>query len=246
MPEIPDLLTMLKAGVHFGHKISKRHPKMKPYIFMAKNGFHIINIEETQVKLKEALDFIKKIVSNGGTILFLGTKKQAQAIIVKAAKDCGMPYIKERWLGGTFTNFSSISKLIKKYNDLKEKKANGQLDKYTKKERLEFDQEIEKSERVVGGVANLTKLPDAVFVCDVRKEKTAVAEANKKNVPIVAICDTNVNPDKITYPIPANDDAIKSIELLVNLVAEAVKEGLKEKDKNREEAKKIAVSKENL
>ncbi len=115
MPEIPDLLTMLKAGVHFGHKISKRHPKMKPYIFMAKNGFHIINIEETQVKLKEALDFIKKIVSNGGTILFLGTKKQAQAIIVKAAKDCGMPYIKERWLGGTFTNFSSISKLIKKY-----------------------------------------------------------------------------------------------------------------------------------
>ncbi|OGY44160.1 MAG: 30S ribosomal protein S2, partial [Candidatus Buchananbacteria bacterium RIFCSPHIGHO2_01_FULL_39_8] len=136
MPQIPDLLTMLKSGVHFGHKISKRHPKMEPYIFGTKNGFHIINIEKTQVKLQEALEFIKKIVSNGGTILFLGTKKQAQTIIAKDAKDCGMPYITERWLGGTFTNFSAISKVIAKYKSLKEKRKKGELSKYTKKEQL--------------------------------------------------------------------------------------------------------------
>lgn len=238
MPEIPDLLTMLKAGVHFGHKISKRHPKMEPYIFTAKNGFHIINIEETQVKLKEALGFVKKIVSSGSTILFLGTKKQARSIIAKAAQDCGMPYITERWLGGTLTNFSAIAKLIDKYRNLKEKRAKGELDKYTKKEKLEFDREIEKLENIVGGIANLKKIPEAIFICDLKKEKTAVREAVKKNIPIVAMCDTNTNPENINYPVPANDDAIKSIELITNLIAQAVKEGRKAKERTKIEAVK--------
>lgn len=233
MPEIPDLLTMLKAGVHFGHQLSKRHPKMKPYIFTAKNGFHLINIEETQVKLKEALDFVKKIVQNGGTILFLGTKKQAQSIIAKYAKDCGMPYVAERWLGGTFTNFFAISKLVNKYKSLRDKKVSGELEKYTKKERLEFDREIEKLEKIVGGIVNLAKAPDAIFICDLKKEKTAVREALRKNIPIVGICDTNANPEDITYPIPANDDAIKSIELITSLISEAVKEGMKEKEERK-------------
>ena len=241
MPEIPDLLTMLKAGVHFGHQLSKRHPKMEPYIFGAKNGFHIINIEETQVKLKEALEFVKKIVSNGGTILFLGTKKQAHAIITKAAQDCGMPYVNERWLGGTFTNFSSLSKLIGKYRNLKESRARGELDKYTKKERLDFDREIEKLEKSVGGIAPLTKIPDAIYICDVKKAKTAVREAMRKNIPIVATCDTNANPDNINYPIPANDDAIKSIELITNLIAEAVKEGQAGKEIKKEKIEVVAV-----
>lgn len=229
MPQVPDLLTLLKSGVHFGHKLSKRNPKMEPFIFTSKNGFHIINIEETQTKLQEALDFVRKVVANGGTILFLGTKKQAQSIVKKHAIECGMPYITERWLGGTFTNYATISKVVKKYRNLKDEKAKGGLEKYTKKEQLDFDREIEKLEKIVGGIAEVTKVPDAIFVCDIKKEKTAVREAIRRNVPIVAICDTNTNPNLITYPIPANDDAIKSIELLTGLVAEAVKEGQAER-----------------
>ena len=203
---------------------------MKPYILMAKNGFHIINLEETQVKLAQALEFVTKVVANGGTILFLGTKKQAQRIIVAAAQECGMPYINERWLGGTITNFSAIAKLIKKYNDLKDKKAKGEFKKYTKKEQLEFDREIEKLEKNVGGIAKITKVPDAIFIIDIKKEKTAINEAMRKNIPTVALCDTNADPNKINYPIPANDDAIKSISLMTKLVTEAVNEGLKKRE----------------
>ena len=216
---------MLKSGVHFGHQLSKRHPKMKPFIFMSKNGFHIIDLEQTQVKLGEALEFVKTIASNGGTVLFLGTKKQAQPIIVKAAKSCGMPYITERWLGGTLTNFTAISKVINKYRRLKEQKAKGELAKYTKKEQLEFDKEISKLQQSVGGIANLKKIPDAIFISDLKKEKTAVAEANNLHIPVVAICDTNVNPEKAQYPIPANDDAVKSIEIICQTMSEAIVEG---------------------
>src|SRR3989344_5403849 len=237
MSQIPDLLTMLKSGVHFGHQASKWNPKMKPYIFTQKQGFHIINLEETQVKLQEALDFVTKIVANGGTILFLGTKKQAQKIISEAAKGCFMPYATQRWVGGTLTNFVAVGKVIKKYRELKEKKAKGELSQYTKKEQLEFDREIAKLDVMVGGIESLTKIPDALFVCDIRKEKTAVAEANKKNIPIVAFCDTNTNPQLVTYPIPANDDATKSIALITGLVAEAVQEGLQQRQASQLQAK---------
>jgi small subunit ribosomal protein S2 len=239
MSKTPDLMTMLKSGVHFGHQQAKRHPKMEPYIFTQKSGFHIINLELTQEKLVEALEFVKKVVTNGGTILFLGTKKQAQPIITKYAKECGMPYITERWLGGTLTNFPEIKKLIKKYIDLKKKKQTGQLDKYTKKEKLEFDREIEKLDKIVGGIETLTKTPDAVFICDIKKEKTALKEAISKNIPIVAMCDTNTDPTKVTYPIPANDDAVKSIEMFTSLVAEAVKEGIAEREGNKPEVKVV-------
>lgn len=243
MPEIPDLLTMLKSGVHFGHQQSRRHPKMEPFIFTAKSGFHIINLEKTQEKLKEALDFVKKIVSNGGTILFLSTKKQAKPIIEKYAQECEMPYISEHWLGGTFTNFVEIKRVIKRFSTLKKEKASGEMDKYTKKEQLEFKREIEKLQMSVGGIESMTKIPDAVFICGVKDEKTAVLESIKKNIPIVAMCDTNINPEKITYPIPANDDAVKSIELITSLIASAIKEGLAEKNKNQEQIKASAIKK---
>lgn len=243
MPKIPDLLEMLKAGLHFGHQTSRWHPKMKPYIFTARNGIHIIDLEKTSEKLEVALDFIKETVKDGGVILFLGTKPQAQEIIKKAALEAEMPYIIHHWLGGTLTNFQQIRKVIEKYNNLKSKKESGELAKYTKKEQSLFDREIERLEQMVGGLANLKKLPDTIFIVDTKHENTAVTEATKKDVPIVAICDTNSNPDKITYPIPANDDGIKSIELIVNLVVDAVKEGktkikITETEKEKVEANK--------
>lgn len=243
MPQIPDLMTMLKSGSHFGHQVSRRHPKMKPYIFTAKSGFHIINLELTQEKLAEALEYVRKLVANGGTILFLGTKKQAQPIIEKYAKECGMPYITQRWLGGTLTNFNEISHVIKKYVDLKKQRASGQLEKYTKKEQLDFSKEIEKLDGVVGGIETLTRIPDAIFVCDVKREKTAVTEAVKRNVPIIAICDTNVNPDKVNYVIPANDDAVKSLDLIIGLVGAAIREGAAERDQKKEAAKTVPAKK---
>jgi len=243
MSKIPDLLTMLKSGVHFGHQQGKRHPKMEPYIFTAKSGVHIINLEKTQEKLEEALEFTKRIVSNGGTILFLGTKKQAQPIVTKYAKEVNMPYITERWLGGTFTNFFEVSRLVKKFTELKKKKSSGQLDKYTKKEQLEFDREIEKLDKMVGGIESLSRIPDAIFVVDVKKEKTAVSEAVKKNIPVIAMCDTNVNPQNISYVIPANDDAVKSIELITGLIAEAVKEGAQSKEQQKEVVKTSSAKK---
>ncbi|MEA3272741.1 MAG: 30S ribosomal protein S2 [Patescibacteria group bacterium] len=225
MIKIPTLEEMLKAGLHFGHKLSRRYPKMNEYIFTSRNSVHIIDLEKTQEKLKEALEFLQETASNGGTVLFIGTKPQALPIVEKYAKECGMPYINERWLGGTITNFSVVSKSIKKYNDLVEKQKTGELKKYTKREQVMFGKEIEDMARKVDGIKNLQKTPDILFVLDIKNEKTAVTEAGKKNIPIVAVCDTNVNPDKVQYVIPANDDAISSIEMIVGLVAEAVKEG---------------------
>jgi small subunit ribosomal protein S2 len=211
---------------------------MKPYIYTQKNGVHIINVESTLKKLEEALGFVKKIVANGGTILFLGTKKQAQPIVEKYAVECSMPFIAHRWLGGTFTNFVEISKLIRRYSSLKEKKSSGELQKYTKKEQLHFDEEIEDLHTLVSGIVSLKKLPEAVYIVDLKNEKTAFQEAQKKEIPVVGMCDTNINPDKVTYPIPSNDDGIKSIELITQLVAEAVKEGLGEKNSKEKEPKK--------
>jgi len=225
--EIPSLLDMLKAGVHFGHQTGKWHPKMKPYIYGDRNGVHIINLETTQKKLEEALNYVKETVAKGGTVLFLGTKTQAKEIVREAAKSCGMPYIVERWLGGTFTNSATILKLIKKYQRMKNEFEKGEWEKFTKKERLVKERELKKLDTLIGGLATMEKLPDAIFIIDMKDEKTAVVEANKVGVPIVAICDTNINPEKAQYPIPANDDATKSIEMISKLVAEAVEEGKK-------------------
>ncbi|MFA5358441.1 MAG: 30S ribosomal protein S2 [Patescibacteria group bacterium] len=225
MPKLPSLEEMLKTGMHFGHKTGKWHPKMESYIFAERNGVHVVDLEKTLVKLEEALNFIKNTVASGGVVLFVGTKDQAKPIIEKYAKECGMPYINQRWLGGTLTNFPIILKLTKKYKDMRVKQETGGFKGYTKKEQLDFQNEIENLDMRVGGIAEVKKVPEAIFIVDIMREKTALTEAVKRHVPVVAICDTNVNPEKVTYPIPANDDATKGIEMITALVAEAVKEG---------------------
>ena len=225
MVKIPNLDEMLKAGMHFGHKTSKWHPKMEPFIFGAKNGIHIINLAKSQKMLEEALAYISKLAEEQKIILFVGTKNQVKKPLKEMAKENNMAYVSERWLGGTLTNFPIIRQLIKKYKDLNEKMQAGKLERYTKKERLEFEREIERLEKRVGGMVNMNKIPDAVFIWDIKKEKTALTESLKKNVPIIAICDTNVNPAGIKYVIPSNDDATKAIKLLVGLIGEAVQEG---------------------
>ena len=216
---------MLKAGMHFGHRTNRWHPKMKPFIFTSKNGIYIIDLRKTQEKMQEALEFIVKLISEGKNILFVGTKNQVSAPLKKMAVEVNQPYIVGKWLGGFLTNFAVVRKSIKKYLDLTEKKEAGKLDKYTKKERLEFDREIKKLEMRVGGLSSLNKLPDALFIWDIREEETAVREAKQKNIPIIAICDTNVNPEEVNYPIPANDDATKTIKLVLEAVKEAILEG---------------------
>ncbi len=219
------LVELLKAGVHFGHQRSRWHPKMKPYIFTVRNGICIIDLEQTSAKLKEALAFVRDVRAKGGIILFVGTKRQAQTIVKAAAERVHMPAVTERWIGGTFTNFATVSKIINKLTTLKSDRASGKLEKYTKKERLVMDREIERLEKVVGGIEQLQKLPEAVFVVDIKHERTAVREAQKMRLPIIALVDTNTDPGGIAYPIPANDDATKSIQLMANAIADAVDEG---------------------
>jgi small subunit ribosomal protein S2 len=231
MVKIPTIEEMLKAGMHFGHRTSKWHPKMDPFIFGQRNNVHIINLTKSQKMLGAALDFVKKTTKEGGIILFVGTKTQVKKTIKNTAEEIGMPYITEKWLGGCLTNFNVIKRSIKKYNDLLQKKQAGKLDKYTKKERLDFDREIDRLELRVGGLSQLTKIPDAIFIWDIKKEKTALSEAKKKHIPIIAVCDTNVNPEGIDYVIPANDDATKTIKLILGLVKEAVLEGKSESNK---------------
>lgn len=214
---------MLNAGVHFGHRTSGWHPKMEPYIFTSRNGIHIIDLNSSQEKLKIALEFLQKIASEGKVILFVGTKNQVKKPLRETAKELGMPHVSEKWIGGLLTNFPIVKKSIKKYNDLVQERDAGKLDKYTKKEKLKFEKEIEKMDIKFGGVSELKKMPDVLFVWDIKKEKIAIEEAAKKNIPVVAVCDTNVNPELVNYPIPANDDATKTIKLIMNLVKDTIK-----------------------
>lgn len=223
--QYPSVLEMLQSGVHFGHHVSRWHPKMKPFVYGDRNQVHIINLEKTEEQLHAVLPAIKQMAAEGKQILFVTTKPQARELVKQAAIDCGMPYLNERWLGGLLTNFAEIKKLIKKYNTLKEKQAKGELGNYTKKEQLEIFKELEKMDTYLAGLSTLDRMPDALFIPSVQREKTAVVEANKMNVPIIGICDTNANPAKVSYVIPANDDAVKSITLVVNLVRDAIKEG---------------------
>lgn len=243
MPKLPTLLELLQAGVHFGHKVSRWHPKMEKFIFGARNGIHIIDLNQTIIQLDRTLEYISDLVGKGGIVLFLGTKRQAREIVKKYAEQCGMPYVTERWLGGTLTNFTEVGLLIKKHRDLKEAQDTGKLaEKYTKKEQVKFRKQLEDLEAKIGGILNMTKLPDAMFVIDVVKEKTALAEADKRNIPVIALADTNVNPERLRYAIPSNDDAVKTIELMCKLVAEAVNEG-KAKQKIAAEAAAKAAAK---
>jgi len=225
MTKTPTLVEMLQAGVHFGHQTSRWHPRMKKFLFGDRRGIHIINLEATQQALEEAMAFAKKTSARGGIILFVGTKKQAAPIVEMAAKSCGMPYVNKRWLGGTLTNFSSIGQQIRKFKDMKRRLEKGEYAKYTKFEQLKLGEQIELLEEKIGGVQELTRIPDVLFILDIRKDKTALEEAQRRGVKVVAVCDSNVNPTDVDYPIPANDDAVKAIELIAMSVAHAIKEG---------------------
>ncbi|XOU95020.1 MAG: 30S ribosomal protein S2 [Candidatus Kerfeldbacteria bacterium] len=231
------LLEMLKSGVHFGHQQRYWHPKMKPYIHTNRAGLYIIDLEKTDQKLKEATAFVKKIASENGKILFVSTKRQAQSIIKEAAQEVKMPFITERWIGGILTNFDIIKKLSLRLKYLRKQVDAGELDKYTKREKLKFTEEIEELTVLVGGIEDMDKKPQALFVIDIKKEKTAIREATNQKIPIIAMVDTNVNPELVDYPIPANDDATKSIKLIVSVIKDAIIEGASMK-KEKEASKK--------
>lgn len=217
---IPKLEEMMKAGMHFGHRTNRWHPKMEPFIFTKKNGVYIINLEKTQEQLKNALEFMVKLKKEDKIILFVGTKKQVKGAMKNMAEEIKCPYIVGKWLGGLLTNFAVIKKSIKKYQDLINDRESGKLNKYTKKEKLDFDREIKRLEERVGGLTGLIRLPDAIFIWDLKEEKTAVTEAQNKNIPIIAVCDTNVDPSLALYPIPGNDDATKTVDLILNSIKE--------------------------
>jgi small subunit ribosomal protein S2 len=216
---------MLEAGVHFGHQTRRWNPKMKRFIFGERNGIYIIDLEQTLSRVQVAYEFVRDMTAKGGTILFVGTKKQAQDPIQSYAEKIGMPYVNERWLGGMLTNFETISKRVGKMLEYERMKASGEFEVMIKKEALMLDRELGKLQKNLGGLRDMKRLPDAVFVIDTKKEQIAVTEANKLGIPVLAIVDTNVDPDVIQFPIPGNDDAIRANSLLVRVIAEAVEEG---------------------
>ena len=222
------ILDLLKSGAHFGHIKSKRYPKMDKYIFGLKNGVHVIDLEKTIESLEKACEFAKKVSARGGKILFVGTKRQAKSIIKEVAESCSMPYVISRWLGGTFTNFEHIIKLPHKMKKLEEDRINGVYDNYTKKEKLMIDREIKKLKEMVEGIKDLTGIPEAIFIVDIQDEKTALEEATERKIPIIAITDTNTNPETVNYPIPANDDSVNTIKLITSALAEAINEAKKQ------------------
>ena len=219
---------MLKIGVHFGHKKSHWNPKMKPYIFSEKGHIYIIDLEKSIVLLKEAIEFLRNLVSNGGKIIFVGTKPQARQVIEECARLSGMPYVNNRWLGGTFTNYPEVRKRIKYLNEQEEKLEKGELQKYTKYERLRFKKEIDRMNEKMGGIKKMDSLPQAVFVADVKENGLAVKEAKKMKIPVIGIVDTNIDPDLIDWPIPANDDALSSLRYIIGIIAKTVKETKRE------------------
>ena len=213
---------LLEAGVHFGHQTRRWNPKMAPYIFTERNGIHIIDLQKTVKKVNDAYAFARDIVADGGEILFVGTKKQAQSSVKEEAERCGMPYVNARWLGGMLTNFTTIRRRIGRLEQLRKMEADGTFDMLPKKEVIGLQGEIEKLEKFLGGIKGMKKIPAAMFIVDPRKERIAVAEAKKLNIPIIAIVDTNCDPDEIDAVIPGNDDAIRAVKLIAETIANAV------------------------
>lgn len=236
------LLEMLQHGVHFGHQESRRHPKMRPFLYTHRNGISIINLEETKAALTRAAGFLSDLVGRGGNVVFVGTKRQARSIVADAAAAAGMPSITNRWIGGLLTNYGQVKQLIQKLSRLKQERAAGDWNKYTKKEQLDLQNEIERLEQLVGGLGNMEALPSALFVTDLKTDKTAVTEAKAVGIPVVAICDSNVNPQGIAYPIPANDDATKSIGFITGLLVEAIQAGREQHERNLVAAAQAAAA----
>ena len=217
---------LLEAGVHFGHRTRRWNPKMKPFIFTERNGIHIIDLQQTIVRLEQGYNRVRETVAGGGSVLFVGTKKQAQESIIQAAEKCSMPYIEQRWLGGTLTNWQTIRQRLAYLMELERRRETGDLERLPKKETLRLEQLIDKLNRRLGGLKKMTRLPNLVVIVDVRREAIAVKECNILSVPIMAMVDTNCDPDPIDFVIPSNDDAIRAIKLIVEYLADAVNEGL--------------------
>lgn len=237
---IVSMKALLEAGVHFGHRTKRWNPKMKSYIFTERNGVHIIDLQQTVAQLERAYNYIQNVVTEGGTVLFVGTKRQAADIIVTEAERCHMPFVNKRWLGGTLTNFRTIRSRVDYMIDLERRREYGEFNRLPKKEVLKLNEEIERLNRRVGGLRSLDSLPDVVFIVDIRREDLAVKEASKLKIPIVAIVDTNCNPDPIDLIIPSNDDAIRAIKLMVGKMADAVLEGLNMREVLKAEAEEEA------
>lgn len=225
---------LLEAGVHFGHLKRKWNPNMAPYIFMERNGIHIIDLQKTEAKLEEACNAIKQIAKSGRKILFVATKKQAKEIVAEKIKGTKMPYVTERWLGGMLTNFPTIRRAVKKMASIDKMLKDGTFDNLAKRERLQITRQRAKLEKMLGSIADMNRLPAAMFVVDVTKEHIAVREARKLNIPLFAIVDTNSDPSNIDFPVPANDDASKSISLIIDKITEAINEGLEERKMEKE------------
>jgi small subunit ribosomal protein S2 len=222
---IVSMKALLESGVHFGHRTHKWHPAMKPYIFTERNGIHIIDLQKTSKAIEQAYNLVRDVVAEGGTVLFVGTKRQAQETIQEEATRCGMPYVTARWLGGMLTNWRTIRQRINELERLERMRDKGEFEYITKKEALILTRKIERLDTLLGGIRTIGTLPDAIFVVDVRRESTAIHEANLLNIPVVAMVDTNCDPSNIDYVIPSNDDAIRAIKLLVAKIADAVIEG---------------------
>lgn len=239
----PTLLEMLKAGVHFGHQKSRWHPKMEQYLFGVRNGVHVIDLDKTLVELEKAANYVRNLAAKGKMVLFVGTKRQARSLVKDAAERCGMPFLTERWIGGLLTNFDEFKRRMKKYKGLKEMFATGEIEKYTKKEQSTFKKQIEKMDKYLAGLVTLDRVPDALYIADLRVEKTAVAEAKRIGVSMIAVCDSNVDPTKVEFPIPGNDDAVNAIKLVADVIALAVNEGKAIFEKSKLEAQKEAAEK---
>lgn len=213
---------MMKAGLHFGHRTLKHHPNMAPFIYGVRNSIHVIDLEKTVEKFEKALQFIQKLVTENQTLLLVGTKIQAKKLVKDFAQDLSLPYVNERWLGGTLTNFETIQKRVKYFKELEKKKETGELEKYTKKERVGFNRELRDLELKFGGLKNLNSPPDAIFILDMEKDAIAVKEAKEKDIKIIGIIDTNIDPSLADFPIPANDDALTSLEYILNKTKEVI------------------------
>ncbi|WP_332603755.1 30S ribosomal protein S2 [Bacillus sp. S1(2024)] len=233
---------LLEAGVHFGHQTRRWNPKMKRYIFTERNGIYIIDLQKTVKKVEEAYNFTKNLAADGGKILFVGTKKQAQDSVKEEAERSGMYYVNQRWLGGTLTNFETIQKRIKRLKDIEKMQENGTFDVLPKKEVVQLKKELERLEKFLGGIKEMKELPDALFIIDPRKERIAVAEARKLNIPIIGIVDTNCDPDEIDVVIPANDDAIRAVKLLTSKMADAILEAKQGEESAETEAKEAETT----
>jgi small subunit ribosomal protein S2 len=237
LANIISMKQLLEAGVHFGHQTRRWNPKMQPFIFMDRNGIHIIDLQQTVTRLNEAYKFVQQLVASGETLLFVGTKKQAQEAVAEEATRCGMYYVNQRWLGGMLTNFQTIQSRIRYLRDLEARRDRGEFERLPKKEVQRLQDDIARLERILGGIKDMRRLPGALFIIDTRKERTAVLEARRLEIPIIALADTNCDPDEMDYPIPANDDAIRAVRLLSAKIADAAVEGRREleaRQKDRE------------